>query len=141
MLSLRAPLNFEARSSYTLAVTADDGGEPALADAAVVSITVMDVNEPPSVAAAVRSIHASSAVGALVGAPIEATDEDLVRLARWPPATALARVPSADLDAVGDLINSASVLKNYMENAPTKVLTQRLFSRIPNFNFVKMASS
>ena len=40
-------LNYEEKSSYTLGITAEDGGNPPKSDTTVLTVTVEDINEPP----------------------------------------------------------------------------------------------
>ena len=68
-------LNFEAKSSYSVTVRSTDffGGTPFDQP---ITINVVDLNEPPSIAATARSIDENSANGTSVGTPIPASDPD-----------------------------------------------------------------
>jgi len=61
-------------SAFALAVTVTDTGQ--LSDTANVSVVVIDVNEPPTLADTARSVEENSAVGTLIGAALVASDED-----------------------------------------------------------------
>ncbi|KAA0146321.1 hypothetical protein FNF29_08136 [Cafeteria roenbergensis] len=74
-------LDFETKSSYTLTVQVQDDGaaEPGparLADTATVTISVIDVNEPPTLQDAAASIAENSAQGTPVGAAVTGTDPE-----------------------------------------------------------------
>ncbi|RYE84776.1 MAG: cadherin repeat domain-containing protein, partial [Methanosarcinales archaeon] len=73
-----AVLNFENTSArvYDLTLQVTDAGVPALSTLKVVRVSVTDVNEPPSLAGATRTVSENSAVDAVVGAPLVASDPD-----------------------------------------------------------------
>ncbi len=68
-------LNFEAKSSYTVTVESTDyfGAGPA---GQLITVTVNDLNEPPTIAPQARSIDENKPFGTNVGAPIVASDPD-----------------------------------------------------------------
>jgi Cadherin domain/RTX calcium-binding nonapeptide repeat (4 copies) len=69
-------LNFEATPSFTLNVTVMDNGTPQLSDTAVITVTLTNVNEAPTVnAAGPFSLAENSANGTAVGS-VTATDPD-----------------------------------------------------------------
>ena len=75
-LQTKAPLDHEAKGSYTVTVTATDGSG---ASATIgVTITVTDANDPPAFPAqtAIRTVAEKTAAGQDIGAPIEATDPE-----------------------------------------------------------------
>ena len=79
-LKTKNPLNFEDKSSYTVAVIAHDGQSPALTDTVIVTINVANVNEAPVFTegtTATRTVAvAELVVGTAIGDAISATDED-----------------------------------------------------------------
>ena len=60
-------LDFEKVSSYTLTIQVSDAGSPSLKDTATVKITVLDVNEKPTVENAAFSVAENSNKGTSVG--------------------------------------------------------------------------
>lgn len=60
-------INFETTPLLTLTVTATDNGSPALSSSAPVSITVYNVNEPPTLAPQTFNLPENSPAGTLVG--------------------------------------------------------------------------
>ena len=93
-LRVAGALNFEARSSYTLTVKATDNGAavvggstPNLSASTVVTITIVDLNEAPTIAAqtvfyvaenalaGTAVVTAGGAAAAVVGADVDAADQ------------------------------------------------------------------
>ncbi len=74
-LKTKAPLDYEAQSSYSVTVTASDG---ALSADAVVTINVADVNEAPTFPDGAPSldVNENSAAGTAFGDAVTATDPD-----------------------------------------------------------------
>ena len=83
-LKTKAPLDYESKASYSVAVSVHDGknsaGSPdTVVDATVtVTITVTDVNEPPAFASetATREVVENTASGRAIGDAFTATDQD-----------------------------------------------------------------
>ncbi len=75
-LQTNAALDYETKASYSVTVTATDGGN--LSDTTTVTISITDVNESPSFATdtAARSIAENTAADTNIGAAITATDVD-----------------------------------------------------------------
>ena len=75
-LRTRAALNYEARNSYSVTVTATDPSSST--DAIAVTITVTDVNEPPEFPTGVgtRSVAENTPAGQNIGSPVAAADPD-----------------------------------------------------------------
>ena len=75
-LQTSAALDHETKASYSVTVTATDGGN--LSDTTTVTISVTDVNEAPIFATntATRSIAENTASGENIGAAVVATDPD-----------------------------------------------------------------
>ena len=48
-VTLQGSLNFEVEASYTLTIMAKDNGSPSLSATAVLKISVIDINEQPSI--------------------------------------------------------------------------------------------
>lgn len=71
-----ALLDFETTPVFALQVTATDGGTPALSDTATVTVTLVEVNEAPTLPAATRDVVEGSPIGTPVGAPIAGIDPD-----------------------------------------------------------------
>jgi len=69
-----ATLDHEEQDTYTIVVTGTDGGE--LSAEGTVTISVTDVNEPPTINDASREIAENSPVGDPVGEALEASDPD-----------------------------------------------------------------
>ena len=71
-------LDYETTITYSLKLTVTDDGldPPLLSDQATITITVLDVNEPPVLINSARTINENSALDALVGAVVVATDPD-----------------------------------------------------------------
>ena len=70
-------LNFEAKPSYSVTVTATDDGTSNLSDSVSVTIELTDVNEPPVFpASASRSVDENLVVGSNVGQPVVAVDPE-----------------------------------------------------------------
>ncbi len=76
-----AAVNFEVTSTYTLQVRVTDQG--GLFADNFLSISVLDVNEAPVLAAAVRAIAENSAVGSTIGAPLGVSDVDAGEVFTW----------------------------------------------------------
>ena len=80
-LKTKASLDYETKTSYTVAVTASDGK---LTDSITVTINVTNLDETPSTIVPVftdgttttRSVAENSAAGTNIGTPIAATDSD-----------------------------------------------------------------
>jgi hypothetical protein len=71
-------LDFEVNSSYSLTVQVTDGGSPALTAQAVVTISLVDVNEPPMLLAPFSRNITENLVGPQsVGAALGVYDADL----------------------------------------------------------------
>ena len=70
-----AALDFGTAQSFTLEISVTDGGTPALADTATLTIDLNDLNEAPSVADQSFSINENSANASVVGTVV-ATDPD-----------------------------------------------------------------
>jgi VCBS repeat-containing protein len=70
-----ALLNFEAVTSVTLTVTATDNGNPALSSSALVTISLTNVNEAPTIANQSFSVAENSANATIVG-DVTASDVD-----------------------------------------------------------------
>lgn len=70
-----ALLNFEAVSSVTLTVTVTDSGNPALSSSALVTISLTNVNEAPTITNQSFSVAENSASGTIVG-DVAASDVD-----------------------------------------------------------------
>ena len=71
-----AALDFEGTSKYHLAVTATDGGSPALSGTATIVVSLTDVNEPPTVVEAELTVDENSVKGTFVGPPLTFSDPD-----------------------------------------------------------------
>ena len=69
-----AVLDYEVQSTYSLTLLGTDAA--GLTGSCTLAVTVTDVNDAPTIAAAVRSVTENAAVGALVGGPITASDPD-----------------------------------------------------------------
>lgn len=71
-------LDFERVPQYTLAIRVADAGDASLATQALVTVSIIDVNEPPVITSpASLEIDQSSLVpGALLGGPVTAEDPD-----------------------------------------------------------------
>lgn len=78
VLQLASPLDFEVRPTYALIVRFTDNGFPPLSAAVTVTITVRDVNEPPTaedlVAYVVEGAPASEIVGTVTASDPDAGD-------------------------------------------------------------------
>jgi len=75
----KVSLSYERGSSYSLQVTVSDTGMPPLSTEFSVTVTVADIAEDPAVgwsAGTVLLVAESAGAGAVVGAPLTATDED-----------------------------------------------------------------
>ena len=74
-LMTKAALDFEAKDSYSVTVTASDGTEEGTV---TVTVLVTDENEAPEFASATttRSVAENTAAGMDIGEPVEATDVD-----------------------------------------------------------------
>lgn len=72
-------LDYETKITYVLKiVVTDDGLDPAqLSDFAVLTVTVIDINEPPVLLDAARAVNENSDVNDNVGTPVIATDPDV----------------------------------------------------------------
>ncbi|MFO1064727.1 MAG: cadherin domain-containing protein [Pirellulales bacterium] len=68
-------LNFETSSVYTLNVEVSDSGTPKYTDSAVLTITIVDNNDPPKINSSSFAVLEDIAAGGTVGT-ISATDED-----------------------------------------------------------------
>ena len=77
------PLNYEVKSEYSLALLVTDGG--GLSATGTVTITVNDLNEPPTVTNAARQVNENSATdgSVLVGAAIPVVDDDSSQSHIW----------------------------------------------------------
>jgi hypothetical protein len=73
---LKATIDFEAVSSFALRLRATDDGSPALYTTAVITVSVIDVNEAPVMESASREVPETLEAGGLVGTALEAADED-----------------------------------------------------------------
>lgn len=71
-----ALLDFETSQSHTIRVKCGDTGSPPLSTVQDVTVTVLDVNEPPTFAAQARSIPENTAGSSAVGAPVAGVDQD-----------------------------------------------------------------
>ena len=71
----RVDLDYESRDTYVLALTVTDGG--GLSAAANVTVTLLDVNEYPSLADITVEVRENSPVATVVGDPLVATDPDI----------------------------------------------------------------
>ena len=71
-----AGLDHEANAVYTVQIGVSDSGVPSRGTNNVVEVTVVDVNEPPVVAAQTRTVEENSPAGTPLGAPLVATDFD-----------------------------------------------------------------
>jgi len=88
VLKTKIALDYEDVNSYTFDVTVcdngipleDDGSAAPLCDTDTVTVTVLDVNEPPTIEDATRSIEENSARLAPVGDALPASDPDLGQL-------------------------------------------------------------
>ena len=78
MLLLVGDLDYEAVTDYTLRIVCEDGGEPPLSAAIDVEVEVIPVNDNPPIFNPVEPITLAEdiPVGATVGLPIAATDQD-----------------------------------------------------------------
>ena len=78
MLLLVGDLDYEAVTDYTLRIVCEDGGEPPLTAAIDVEVEVIPVNDNPPIFNPVEPITLAEdiPVGATVGLPIAATDQD-----------------------------------------------------------------
>jgi len=77
-----AALDFETTPSFPLVVRATDSGAPAAFDEETVTVTLTDVNEAPTVAAAAFSIAENSPNGSAVGT-VTASDPDAGSSFTW----------------------------------------------------------
>ena len=84
-LRTKAPLDYEATTSYSVIVSVSDskdihGNDDEVVDDTIdVTITVEDVNEPPEFtagSATTRTVAENTAAGVDIGLPVEATDDD-----------------------------------------------------------------
>ena len=75
-LQTKAPLDHEAKGSYTVTVTATDG--PGASATIGVTITVTDANDPPEFGAAsvTREVPENMEAGQSIGLPVAATDPE-----------------------------------------------------------------
>jgi VCBS repeat-containing protein len=71
-------LDFETTNGYTVRLTATDSGAPTpqLSASGDVWIAVLDVNEPPSLAAATRTVNEGDLPGTFAGLPVVGSDPD-----------------------------------------------------------------
>jgi hypothetical protein len=75
----RFVLDFEAVPEYLLQVSVtDDGGEEnnPLSDDAEITVTIVDINEAPTVSDSTREVDENSVVGTVVGAVLTGQDQD-----------------------------------------------------------------
>ncbi|MFN3279999.1 MAG: cadherin repeat domain-containing protein, partial [Paracoccus hibiscisoli] len=72
----RAVLDYETRNEYVLTVSVTDNGEPQLSASATVTIRVLEVNRPPTLADTTRRVDELSPVGTPVGAVLRGVDLD-----------------------------------------------------------------
>ncbi len=68
-------LNFETKNAYSLTVQATDNGTPALSASTTITLSIVDVNEAPSIADTAFSVAENSANGTVVGS-VPVTDPD-----------------------------------------------------------------
>jgi hypothetical protein len=71
------PLDYETQPTYTMVVEVTDDGRPTkLSDTATVTVTIIDVNESPTILPQSVSIAENSAVDTPVGVPLTTSDVD-----------------------------------------------------------------
>lgn len=75
MITVAGALDYESRSSYSLLVTVTDNGTSSQSAVGLVSISVTNVNDAPTISAATFSISENSPVGFAVGI-VTAGDQD-----------------------------------------------------------------
>lgn len=74
-ITVANPINYESLSSYSLTVQVQDNGAGNLTDTATVTITVLDMNEPPVANDASFNVDENSGNGTVVGT-VSASDPD-----------------------------------------------------------------
>ena len=88
-LKTKVALDYETKTDYEVTVTATDDGAGTLSDTIRVTITVMNVNEPPMFPDTIAPIEVAenTVTGTNIGAPVVAMDVDsgdtLAYDARW----------------------------------------------------------
>jgi hypothetical protein len=100
-----ATINFEVTSSYTLQIRVTDVG--GLFADNFLSVSVVDVNEAPTLSATTRSIAENVVLGSSIGAPIVAADVDANEVFTW---AILSGANSAiAIDSSGQLTTTAAI--------------------------------
>jgi hypothetical protein len=102
-----AVLNFEVTSSYSFAIVATDQG--GLFASNVLSVTVLDVNEAPTLSAASRSVAENSVLGTPIGAPLVASDVDAGEAFTWAIVSGGGGVVVLESSSAGQLVTGAAV--------------------------------
>ncbi len=74
-ISVAGNLNFESQPTYLLVVEATDQGSPAMTGKGTLTISLRDVNEPPSLTTTELSFDENAIAGTLIGS-IQAIDPD-----------------------------------------------------------------
>lgn len=82
VMSTSGPVDFETKSTYTMTVQVTDNGIPPLSSTAIVTVNLVDVNDPPSINTTVQySVLEYGAAGTVVG-NIRILDQDAGDVAR-----------------------------------------------------------
>ena len=76
VVTLRAPANFETRTSFAISVVATDNGSPAASTTQAVAVTVTNVNEAPVFTSGATATVAENAATSTVVYTAAATDPD-----------------------------------------------------------------